>query len=161
MRQDATLDQEHQNNICLTGWAVPEAPKPPDIAKLRQHSQDPLLGICDALSRRPMASMSVNTSPKLQEERKAAENAKAILGTLTPSPAGTDRTIFALRYAANLAKRGTLARLESRYALDGVRVEAANALNAVCRLLDRGHVPQDGIDQATNAIVAWLEALPS
>ena len=83
-----------------------------------------------------MAILSANTNPKLQEERKAAENAKAILGTLTPSTAGTDRAIFVLRYAANLAKRGTLARLESRYALDGVRIEAANALNAGCRLLD-------------------------
>jgi hypothetical protein len=161
MRQDATLDQEHQNNICLTGWAVPEAPKPPYIAKLRQHSQDPLLGICDALSRRPMASMSVNTSPKLQEERKAAENAKAILGTLTPSSARTERTIFVLRYAANLAKTGTLTKLESKHALDDARTEAATALNQVCRFLDRRHVPQDAIDQASNAIVAWLEALPS
>src|SRR5215831_3559855 len=38
-----------------------------------------------------MAILSANTSPKLQEERKAAENAKAILGTLTPSSACTDR----------------------------------------------------------------------
>jgi hypothetical protein len=125
------LDQEHQNNICLTGWAVPEAPKPPDIAKLRQHSRDPLLGVCDALSRRPMAILSANTNPKLQEERKAAENAKTILGTLKPSSARTDRTIFVLRYAANLAKTGTLARLESRQVLDGVRIEAATALNEV------------------------------
>jgi hypothetical protein len=44
--------------------------------------------------------LSTNTNPKLQEERKAAENAKAILGTLTPSSARTD--------AANLAKTGTL-----------------------------------------------------
>jgi hypothetical protein len=108
-----------------------------------------------------MAILSANTNLKLQEERKAAENAKAILGTLAPSSARMDRTIFALRYAANLAKTGTLARLESRHALDGVRIEAATALNEVCRLLDRGHVPQDAIEQATNAIVAWLEALPS
>lgn len=106
-----------------------------------------------------MAILSANTNPKLQEERKAAENAKAILSTLTPSSARTDRTIFVLRYAANLAKTGTLTRLESRHALDGARIEAASALNAVCRLLDRGHLRQD--DQATNAIVAWLEALPS
>ena len=99
----------------------------------------------------------LSTSPKLQEERKAAENAKALLGTLTLSSARTDRTIFVLRYAANLAKKGTLARLESRHALDGVRIEAATALNDVCRLLDWGHV----VDQATKAIVAWLEALPS
>ena len=107
-----------------------------------------------------MAILSANTSPRLQEEGKVAENAKAILGSLTLSSGRTDRTIFVLRYAANLAKTGTLARLESRHALDGVRIEAATALNAVCRLLDRGHLPQDAIDQATNAIVAWLEALP-
>ena len=108
-----------------------------------------------------MAILSTSISHKLQEERKAAENAKAVLGTLTPSSARTDRTIFVLRYAANIAKTGTLARLESRHALDGVRIEAATALNEVCRWLDRGHLPQDVIDQATNAIVAWLEALPS
>ena len=108
-----------------------------------------------------MAIVSANTNPKLQEERKAAENAKTILGTLTPSSARTDRTIFVLRYAANLAKTGTLARLESRHTLDDVRIEAATALNDVCRLLDRGHPPQDVVDQAMKAIVAWLEALPS
>ena len=108
-----------------------------------------------------MVNPSANTNPKLQEERKAAENAKAILGTLTPSSARTDRTIFVLRHAANLAKTGTLARLESRHALDGARIEAADALNEVCRLLDRGPVPQAAIDRATNVIVAWLEALPS
>ena len=51
-----------------------------------------------------MAIVSANTNPKLQEERKAAENAKTILGTPTPSSARTDRTIFVLHYAANLAK---------------------------------------------------------
>jgi hypothetical protein len=108
-----------------------------------------------------MAILSANTSPKLQEERKAAENAKAILGALTPSSVRTDRTIFVLRYAANLAKKGTLARLERRHTLDDVRIEAPTALNEVCRLFDRGNVPQNAIDEATNAIVAWLEALRS
>ena len=106
-----------------------------------------------------MAILNANTSPKLREERKAAENAKAILGTLTPSSARTDRTIFVLRYAANIAKTGTLARLETRHALDGARIEAATALNEVCGLLDRRRLPQEAIDQATNAVVAWLEAL--
>ena len=90
----------------------------------------------------------LSTSPKLQEERKAAENAKAILGMLTPFTARTDRTIFVLRYSANRAKTSTLASLESRRALDGARIEAATALNEVCRWLDRGHLPQDVIDQA-------------
>jgi len=52
-------------------------------------------------------------------------------------------------------------RLESRQALDDARIEAASVLNAVCRLLDRGHLPQDAIYQATDAVIAWLEALPS
>jgi hypothetical protein len=106
-----------------------------------------------------MATVSANTNPKLQEERKAAENARAILGTLTPSSARTNRIIFVLRYAANLAKTGTLTRLESRRALDGARIEAATALNQVCRLLDRRQLCQDAIDRARNAVVAWLEAL--
>ena len=108
-----------------------------------------------------MAILSANTNPKLQEERKAAENAKAILGTLTPSSARTDRTIFVIRYAANLAKTGTLTRLESRQALDSARTQAAAALNEVCQLVDRARVTQDAVDQAMNAITAWLGALPS
>jgi hypothetical protein len=104
-----------------------------------------------------MAILSANTSPKLQE-RKAAENAKALLGTLTPSSTRTDRTIFVLRYAANLAKKGTLARLERRHTLDHIRIKAATGLNEVCRLLDRGHLPQDAIEQATDAVIAWLAA---
>jgi hypothetical protein len=121
-----------------------------------------LVGLCDEAHQEDQWSIRApNTNAKLQEERKAAENAKAMLGTLTPSTAGTDRNVFVLRYAANLAKAGTLPRLVSKHALDSARIEAATALNAVCRFLDRGHIPQDAIDQATNAIVAWLEALPS
>ena len=105
-----------------------------------------------------MAILSANTNPKLQEERKAAENAKAILGTLMLSSARTDRTIFVLRYAANLAKKGTLARLERRHTLDDVRIEAATDLNEVCRLLDRGHLPQDVIEHATE--VQYSRQLP-
>ena len=42
-------------------------------------------------------------NPKIEDERKAAKNAKAILGALTPSSPRTDRIIFVLRYAANSA----------------------------------------------------------
>ena len=108
-----------------------------------------------------MANLSANTNPKLQGERKAAENAKTILDTLTPSSAGSDRTIFVLRYAANLAKTGTLTRLHSRHALDSVRTEAATSLNMLCGLLERGRLTQGAIDQAATAVVTWLEALPS
>ncbi len=79
---------------------------------------------------------------KMAEERKAATNAKAILGWLPPSNARTDRLIFVLRNAANVAKNATLTRLESRRALDMLREDAAKSLNRVCGLLDKGASPK-------------------
>ena len=89
---------------------------------------------------------------KIADERKAAENAKAILGWLMPSNARTDRIIFVLRNAANMARTATLTRLESKRALDDMRTEAATSLNQVCSLLDRGGLTQDAIDQAAQQL---------
>ena len=75
---------------------------------------------------------------KMAEERKAATNAKAILGWLTPLNARTDRLIFVLRHAANLAKTATLTRLESRRALDMLRADAASSLNTSPSCLHAG-----------------------
>jgi hypothetical protein len=75
---------------------------------------------------------------KLEEERKAAGNAKAQLSHLTPNSVRTDRMIFLLRYAANVATTATLTRLDSNKSLDAVREEAATSLNVACRLLERG-----------------------
>ena len=97
---------------------------------------------------------------KTKEERKAAENAKAILGRLTPSSARTDRMIFILRYAANLAASGALVRMESKKDLNAIREEAARLLNAVCGLLDKKRLTQDAIDEANRAVTGWLNALP-
>ena len=99
-------------------------------------------------------------SAKIADERKAAENAKAILGWLMPSNARTDRIIFVLRNAANTARTATLTRLESKRALDSMRTEAATSLNQVCSLLDRGGLTQDAIEQADVAVATWLNALP-
>ena len=75
---------------------------------------------------------SERPSPKIEEERKAAENAKAILGRLTPSNARSDRIIFVLRYAANLAATAALIRgLESKKVLDTTREEAATRLDSL------------------------------
>ena len=98
-------------------------------------------------------------NPKIEEERKATGNAKAILGWLTPSNARTDRLIFVLRNAANVATTATLTRLESKKALDALRGKAANSLNAVCGLLDRGALTQEVIDQANRAVSLWVDAL--
>jgi hypothetical protein len=97
---------------------------------------------------------------RIAEERKAAENAEAILGWLTPSNARPDRIIFVLRNAANIARTATLKRLESKRALDNMRTEAATSLNLICTLLDRSQLTQDAIDQAAGAVITWLNALP-
>jgi hypothetical protein len=102
----------------------------------------------------------LRATAKIKEERRAAGNAKAVLGRLTPSSARTDRIIFVLRYAANVAATATLTRLESKKALDAIRDEAARSLNAVCSLLDKRRLTQDAIDEANRAVVAWLNALP-
>jgi hypothetical protein len=94
------------------------------------------------------------------EERKAGENAKAVLGWLMPETARTDRIIFILRYAANLAASAALIRgLESKKALDATREESTRSLNVVCSLLERRRLTQDVIDQANRAVEAWLNAL--
>jgi hypothetical protein len=99
---------------------------------------------------------------KIEEERKAAENAKAVLGWLTPSNARTDQIIFVLRYAANVAASAALIRgLESKKALDATREESTRSLNAVCNFLEKRILTQDAIDQADRAVEAWLSALPS
>ena len=99
-------------------------------------------------------------NPKIEEERKAAENAKAVLGWLTPKSARTDRIIFILRYAANLAATAVMIRgLESKKALDDTREESTRSLNEVCSLLEKRILSQDAIDQANRAVGAWLSAL--
>lgn len=97
---------------------------------------------------------------KIADERKAAQNAKAVLDCLIPSNARTNRIIFLLRNAANIARTATLTRLESKRALDAMRTEAATSLNQTCSLLDRGGLTQEAIYQAAGAVTAWLNALP-
>jgi hypothetical protein len=96
---------------------------------------------------------------KREEERKAAIDAKAILDRLTPSSARSEPIVFGLRSAANLARKETLTRLESRAALDRLHDEAAMSLYAVCRLLDKAQLTQETLEQARRAVSAWLNAL--
>jgi hypothetical protein len=79
---------------------------------------------------------------------------------LTPANARTEQIIVVLRTAANLAATATLTRVERRQALDALHSEAANSLNAVCALLDKGRPTRDAIDEAARAVIAWLNALP-
>src|ERR1700759_3980930 len=91
---------------------------------------------------------------KISDERKAGDNAKAILARLKPSDARTDRIIFVLRNAANIARTATLTRREVRRLLDSRRTEAATSLNQICSLLDRGDLTQYALDQAAVSVEA-------
>ena len=77
-----------------------------------------------------MGTASANSSSKIDDERKAAENAKAVWSWLAPANARTERIIVVLRTAANSAAKATLTRLERRQELDALRRESANSLNA-------------------------------
>ena len=72
------------------------------------------------------------------EERKAGENAKAVLSRLMPETARTDRLIFILRYAANLVATGALIRgLESKKALDATREESTKVAQCGVQLVGK------------------------
>lgn len=96
---------------------------------------------------------------KPEEEREAAANAKAVLCALTPASVRTDRIVFALRNAANVATTAAHLRLESRQPLNELRSQVANLLNAVCHMLDRRRLDQNSIDEGKAAVQAWLDAL--
>ena len=107
-----------------------------------------------------MGIASANSNSKIEDERKAAEKAKALLIGLTPASARTDRIISVLRTAANMAATASLTRLERKKALDELRSDAAKSLNTVCGLLDRGCLTREALDEASRAIASWLNALP-
>ena len=108
-----------------------------------------------------MGIASANSNSKIEDERKAAEKAKALLIGLTPAGARTDRIISVLRTAAKMAATASLTRLERKKALDELRSDAAKSLNTVCGLLDRGCLTREALDEASRAIASWLNALPS
>ena len=103
--------------------------------------------------------MKARGTRKREEERTAALDAKAVLRGLTPASVRTDRIVFVLRSAANVATRAAHVRLEHRQALNELRSQAAKLLNAVCGLLERSRLDQTSIDQGKTAVQAWLDAL--
>ena len=58
-----------------------------------------------------MGTASAKSNSKIEDERKAAEKAKALLIRLTPASARTDLIISVLRTAVNNAATATLPRL--------------------------------------------------
>jgi|SRR5665213_142125 len=95
----------------------------------------------------------------IDDERKAAGNAQAILSTLTPATPRTDALVHSLRVAASAATNAGNQNLSSDSALNNARGEAATVLNGVAGLLHRGELTREMIYRARSAVAAWLLAL--
>jgi hypothetical protein len=95
----------------------------------------------------------------IEDERKTAGNAKAVLSTLTPATPRTDALVHSLRTAASAATNASNKTLSSASALNNARGEAATALNGAAGLLHRGELTEEMIARARAAVAAWLLAL--
>jgi hypothetical protein len=95
------------------------------------------------------------------EERSAAENAREVLRTITPSTPRTDEIVHRLRHAAGLANAAGLQGFSSEKAVNDIRAEASIALRGVVGSLDAEQHPLTGamIDRAKTAVADWLTAL--
>jgi hypothetical protein len=95
----------------------------------------------------------------IDDERKAAEDAQAVLRSLVPSSPHTQVQIDALRKAAAIATKAVNT-FESHKALNDKRGEAATALNGVSGSLVSGRpLTHEMITRARNGVDAWLRGL--
>ena len=102
--------------------------------------------------------MSADTS--LDEERRIAENASAVLNSLGPLSPRSALKLAVLSKAIFTATNKASLNLYSRdEALSPVRREAAATLDVIYELLGRGRLPPGVINQAKVAVDAWLKAL--
>ena len=91
----------------------------------------------------------------IDDERKAAREAKAVVSLLVPSTLPTKAQREHLHKAARVATEATMPRYTSQAALDDTRREADKAL----RGLLGDALTRDMIENARGAIEAWLKAL--
>jgi len=92
-------------------------------------------------------------------ERKAIEEARSALSTLTPSRLSTlhdDAIAFAVRHAYRLMDNAVARRFSRDAKLNDLRHEASVALKAVAEAYDRRTLTQDLITKARDAVAAVL-----
>lgn len=96
----------------------------------------------------------------IEDERKIAGKAKAVLSSLVPSSPRSQTKLSVIGRAFLVATNKASDHLHSREeALNIARRNAAAALNGIYELLGKGRVPQGMIDQARDDVDAWLKAL--
>jgi len=102
----------------------------------------------------------VSTDISLDEERRIAEKASAVLNSLGPLSPRNAEQLSVLSKAIYTATNKASLNLYSRdEALSPARRGASAALDVIYELLGRGRLPQGVIEQAKVAVDAWLKAL--
>jgi hypothetical protein len=91
----------------------------------------------------------------IEEERKAAEDARTVIGSLAPSIPCTEAQKATLRKAAHVATTAMQPNLSSQTALGATRHDAAMALN----VLSGAPLTQSTIEGASSAVEAWVGGL--
>jgi hypothetical protein len=92
----------------------------------------------------------------MDDERKAATEARAVIRSLAPSTSLTDATKAILRTAGHLATNA-IRGFSSDGTLDAARAEAGTAFSG---LFGRS-LSHEMIDRASRAVDAWLSKLPN
>jgi hypothetical protein len=93
-----------------------------------------------------------------EDERKASEDAEAIVNSLVPRTPRSDAKLSIIRNAAVIAA-SKITGLPSQAALDDVRDKAATMLNGVNGSLGTSMLTQELIEHARSAVGAWRREL--
>ncbi len=93
------------------------------------------------------------------DERKAVERAQPTLSTLTPATPRDDAIAFDLRYASRLMTEAMAKGGAGEEAINRLRADALNALDAVAISLDRRTLTQEMIETARQSVAAVLDQL--
>src|SRR6516164_5390808 len=102
----------------------------------------------------------VSADTSLDQERRIAEKASAVLNSLGPTSPRNAEKLSVLSEAIFTATNKASLNLYSRdEALSPVRREAAATLEVIYELLGRGRLPLGVINQAKVAVDSWLKAL--
>ena len=95
----------------------------------------------------------------IEDERQAAEEAKAVVSSLAPSTSPTEAQRRTLRKAATIATRAAQNNFSSQRALNDARGEVATALFEVSGLSVNERLTHETITRAKEAIEVWLNGL--
>ncbi len=92
------------------------------------------------------------------DQHAAATRAFRVISSLTPATPGDEASLAILRCANQVATDITQRR-SSEMALNNARDNVGIALSPLCALMAHGHVTQEKINRARDAVGAWLREI--